>query len=250
MSRLVLEEIDLGFSRLPIGFDGFRILQISDLHMVREPGDRERLIARRVSEVQPDMLVLTGDLANRPRAQASVSTWLASLRNPDLRYAVPGNWDYKWHADSRAFEETMRDAGFTALCNRSARVERRGSTIQLVGIDDVNAGCPDPAKAFRDVDRDDFVIALCHNPDILLDPAASRFDLMLSGHTHGGQIRLPLFGAVITSTRLWKRFEAGLYEVGREQFVYVSRGVGTGGLNIRVLCPPELAVLTLRHGVS
>lgn len=246
MKTLSVEEHELACAGLPGELAGLRILQVSDLHMAGWTRGRERAAARAMAGVAPDLVVLTGDYVNRRRYWGRLGEWLATALPPAPRFAVPGNWDYRADPGLEAMERALGRAGVRMLVNDSAWMPRGGGGVRVVGIDDVRSGALDLDRALRAVRPGEFVVAACHSPDILLHLDHDRFDLLLTGHTHGGQVRLPRYGAFYTSTRLGRRYDQGLYEVDRGRFAYVSRGIGTGFIPFRILCPPELALFRLR----
>ncbi len=245
--NVILEQIDLVSARLAPALDGFRILFFSDLHY----GCRGRRIrdeaAGLIGDTACDLLVFGGDVIDHTRWWPKAAEWLAHLAGPPTRLAVPGNWDYMPTGECSDYERRMRDTGFLSLCNAAHRVRHGGGELQVIGIEDVKEGKPDVERAFRTIDPEEFTVVVCHSPDILLSLDPGRFDLLLCGHTHGGQIRLPGFGAVVTRTKLGKQYEAGLYEVSPGRHLYVSRGLGSGLIKLRVNCPPELVLIALKR---
>ncbi len=222
-----------------------RVVHLSDLHFKGMPKRGHLLMAEWVHRFAPDMILLTGDLVSRPWAWRGCVRWLSTLPAAPVRVSVPGNWDYHFHQTYRDFEMRMKAVGYTALRNESMIVNVGDTTITIVGIDDPRRGDPDPETAFSGYDGNSPVILLVHNPDQLPELVDYPSDLILCGHTHGGQIRVPGYGAVMTSSSFGKRYEGGYYrEEGRN--IYVSRGVGTGNLvPVRFACPPELVCLNL-----
>lgn len=227
--------------------DGLRILHLSDLHVSRRFRRKQAAWARQVADCPADIVVFTGDLVNHSRYWDEAARWLADLPLPAAvpRFAVPGNWDYRCGGID-PFRRSMDAAGFESLINESRTVSAGGGHVQVAGFDDLRCGRFRPRHAMQNLDPDRFVLALSHTPDLILHLDSDQFDLMLSGHTHGGQIRLPKVGALITSTRVGRPFAQGLLELGPHRSLYISRGIGEGTIPWRVLCPPELALFTLR----
>ncbi len=236
---------DLRLPRWQAAAAPLRLAHISDLHVKGATGRGHRRIAEWLHRCAPDMILLTGDLVSQPWAWKDSVQWLSTLPSGAVRLAVPGNWDYRFHQTYRDFQARMRSAGFTALRNEARSVCVGGTEVTVVGIDDIRRGLPDPVAAFGSGTAAPPVIVLAHNPDQLPTLAKYPADLILCGHTHGGQLRIPGYGALLTSSRYGKRYEWGLYEE-EGKMVYVSRGLGTGNLiPVRVACPPEIACLTL-----
>jgi predicted MPP superfamily phosphohydrolase len=219
---------------------------MSDLHLSGKPGSLEEMVGETIEREHPQVLVLGGDVVDHLKYWDYAVEWLLSLRGPRVRFAVPGNWEYKRGGSQELFKEQMRASGFIPLCNESYTYSEEGGAVRVVGLDDVRKGHPDPETACRDVAEGEFTIMACHSPDILMTLDPAKFDMLLCGHTHGGQVRIPGIGALVTSTHLWKRFEAGLYQVGEERCVYVSRGL-SGAIKLRIFCPPELVLVSLHH---
>ena len=249
MKKLVIEERQIPTGARQRGLDGLRIVQVTDIHLSGRPGRLLRRAAEEVARLEPDILVFTGDAVNRREAWPEAARWLRDLPATVARLAVPGNWDFR-RGGLPAFQEAMAAAGFRVLLNQRVRIDFRDTCVEAIGFDDVREGAPEIPSGAEEGKRDHFVLALCHSPDVLLDLHPSRFDLLLCGHTHGGQVRLPGYGAVFTRTLIGKRYEGGFYEPLPGHYVHVSRGLGEGPIKIRFLCPPELARFTLRPIVS
>ena len=248
---------DIRLGGLAAAFDGLRIAQLSDIHMdeFTEPFFLHHVIDQ-INLLQPDIVLLTGDYVSYEigsRHFAIGSAWqcaniLTSLRCPQL-YAILGNHDVSVNAKEVTL--ALRANGITVLNNACLPLERRGARIWLAGVDDPLEGNPKPELAIpasiRNVPNEP-VILMCHAPDyaddLLAHPAGKAVDLMLSGHTHGGQVRLPLLGAMQLPA-MGKKYVEGWFQLGRMQ-LYVNRGIGTVGIPFRLDCPPEITLLTLR----
>jgi predicted MPP superfamily phosphohydrolase len=233
--------------RVPRALDGLRILHFSDLHVDGRFRRTAGAWARQIADCPADLVIFTGDLVNHSRYWDDASRWLANLPLPAAvpRLAVPGNWDYRCGGID-PFRRCMDAAGFESLINHSRTVPVGDGHLQVAGFDDLRYGRFRPQDAMESVDHDQFVLALSHTPDLILHLDKDAFDLMLCGHTHGGQIRLPKIGALITSTRIGRSYAQGLLELAPHRSLYISRGIGEGTIPWRVLCPPELALFTLR----
>ncbi|MBU0678043.1 MAG: metallophosphoesterase [Verrucomicrobia bacterium] len=250
-SSIKTVEIEVTIAGLPSAFDGLRVGLFSDLHFSRSAGRREREVAQILADTAVDVLTFTGDAVNRSESWPRAVEWFGTLPDCDLKLAVPGNWDYVRGTTARDYVAHMRDAGFTTLLNASIGLERANARLWFSGLEDPRGGDPDAKRTFKDVTEGACTITLCHSPDILLELDPTFFGLMLCGHTHGGQICLPGYGALYTSTRVGKKYEYGLHEVGRGRYVYVTRGIGTTGVPFRLFCPGEVVFFTLHaldHG--
>lgn len=248
---------DVRLRSLPSAFDGMKIAQLSDIHLdeFTEPFLLRQAIDK-INQLNPDVVLLTGDYISyeiAPRQFAVKSAWhcaelLSELKCPQ-RYAILGNHDVL--LDAKEVSEALTAKGITVLNNSGLPLERAGSRVWLAGLDDPVCGRPDPDAAIPASIRkasNEPVILMCHAPDYVADlaahPAGKSVDLVLSGHTHGGQVRLPLVGALDLPPG-GKKFIEGWFRVGTTQ-LYVNRGIGTIGVPFRFDCPPEITSLTLR----
>jgi len=231
--------------RLPRGFDGFRLAVVADLHLghfVRASFARRVLEA--VAENRPELLLLCGDLVDRPRHFAHrLAAMLAELCGDIPTYAILGNHDY--YTGARRLRRIIGAAGVDVLVNEHRLIRCGGEeAIALIGLDDIECGWPDARAASAGVPEGTFAILAAHDP-LLADEIAptEKPDLMLAGHTHGGQVcilGIPLAKGI----RNW-HYVAGLSH--RPGFpLYVSRGLGATGLPIRFHSVCELPIVTLR----
>ena len=246
MARIILEEVDVPFQALPEPIRGLKILLISDVHAGFWFRRKIRTAVQLIKESAPDLIVCTGDTVTCPGSWPIAVKWLSALPTDVPRYAVPGNWDYAKGGSGALFEEQIRNAGLIPLRNESAILKREDVSLCIAGLDDIHLGAFDPDSAFAG-GKADFTLALSHNPDTILHIDETRFDLMLSGHTHGGQICFPGNGAIFTCTHIGTRYASGLFELTRGRYLYVSRGLGEGAVPWRAFCPAELSLLTLRN---
>lgn len=241
--RPVLERVTIALPSLPPALDGLRIGHLTDFHL-DFPHTRSNVqwAVQRMHEEHPDLLVITGDFVSFARAIPLLPDLLQPLQAPLGIYAVPGNHDH-WEGvdDIRAQTESQ---GIIFLMNTSKRLSWRGSEFWLAGVDDMWYGQPDLDTALSDIPEHGFTILLAHPPDYA-DIAAQRpIALQLSGHTHGGHMHLPLLGWFCVPYHGF-RYISGLFQAG-SMHLYVSRGLG--GMPMRMGCPPEATILTLRQG--
>jgi len=238
-----LERLSLRFPNLPPALDGLRIGQLSDLHLGhRYSAENTRWAVAQMCDEAPELLALTGDLVSYTRNIADLPGLLAPLRAPLGIYAVPGNHDH-WEGLPE-IAAALRPLGVEFLVNASRRLRWRGAELTLAGVDDAWDGDMDMAAALAGAPAGGFTLLLCHMPDLADEAARRGVDLQLSGHTHGGHIRMPWLGSLVLPRYGW-RYPVGHFHVGRTQ-LYVSRGVG--GMPLRLGCPPEATVITLRRG--
>jgi len=240
---------------LPAGFAGFRIIQLSDLHGSKQvtPAYLNEAVELALSQ-RPDLIALTGDFIHKGFTHISgVARTLGRLRAPHGVYAVLGNHDFsvrnalgiRRHPHlHRAVADALMAQGIRVLRNETVQLTRGGEHLHISGVDDLWSRACDLDRTFLGVCSTQPRVLLAHNPCTIERLAQHRCDLMLSGHTHGGQINLPGLGRV-TLTRKGRRYAAGLYQVGDAQ-LYVNKGVGFG-FKVRYGVRPEVAVLTLRQ---
>ena len=251
--------LDLFAPRLPASFEGYTIIQVSDLHM-RQRGRREKKLETLLRALPPvDLVVVTGDLVHTPAGIAPFLKLAEAFHAKDGVYAVWGNSEHKNGVRPYALARTLSENGITPLMNSSVLLSRGGSQIVLAGVDDPVNDKDDIGLALQNAPADLFTLLLMHSPDSVAEAVLRGVDVVLSGHTHGGQVRLPWFGALYTHSLLGRRMSDGYYSrkrlrraigirPGRTQ-LYVTRGIGISGLALRFLTRPELTVLTLRRGL-
>ena len=241
--RLTIEHHQIRLRRLPPEFDGFRIVQLSDIH--HSPFTSRAQIERAVetaNSLQPDIVALTGDYISKERQYAApCAELLGKLRARHGVFAVLGNHDH-W-TDAALITDLFRAEGMTVLVNQGMRFEMKGAALWLAGVDDTMVGLEDLPLALAGSREDEFKLLLAHNPIILRRAARAGVDLVLSGHTHGGQVSLRSERSV--SGRPRRRLLKGLARMGGTQ-IYVTRGLGTVVLPVRFGCPPEVSLLELR----
>lgn len=232
--------------RLHPDLEGFRIALLTDLHAGEgTPLSVVRRAARLAMRVEPDLVAVTGDLAaDDADGFGEVLEALSALSAPCGVWAVPGNHDHA--VGIRRFHRDVgRAEGIGDLTNRAEVLRVGGARLCVAGVDDLGRGSPSLA-ALPPPSARDFTLLLAHNPDQAerARRGYDRVDLILSGHTHGGQVRLPGLGALLNPAERDDLYEAGLRRRPWTQ-VYTSRGIGTVHLPIRFLCRPEVAVLEL-----
>lgn len=237
------------FKNLPEEFNGLVVAHLSDLHM-RAYGARERRIVTRLAESTPGVIVITGDLTVEGSDPATIRQFLTALR--DLKptfgiWAVLGTYDH-WYPVAPSKDAVRRfynQAGVALLVNEGGRIGRGLDTLSLIGVDDPFSGYANLGVSLRGMQRTPFALLLTHSPEVFLKADLIKFDLVLAGHTHGGQVRLPGIGA------LWlpagsEPFESGWF-YGQYARMYVTRGIGTDILPFRLFCRPEITLITLKR---
>lgn len=246
--RLELTELTAWLRPGNQGLDGLRLAFLSDVHAgsFLDAGDLLAL-CQRVQEAGPDLVLFGGDLINtRDREILLFQKGLAALRPRYGMFAVPGNHDHFFGPDIGLWRSFLQDHGVEVLMNRGCRIEHGDGSLWLSGVDDLTEGTPDLAAALRGRRRGETAVLLAHHPDFFFEAAAVDVDLQLSGHTHGGQIRLGGW-APIHHSRFG--YERGWF-VENDCHLYVSRGVGVTLLPVRIDAAPEIPIVTLRCRVS
>ncbi|HEY5838749.1 MAG TPA: metallophosphoesterase [Pyrinomonadaceae bacterium] len=240
---LSIERHEVLLKRLPPKLDGLRIVHLSDFHYgpLVNPKHLERAV-KAANDLRPDVIALTGDYISQDRMYAEpCAEVVGKLRARYGVYAVLGNHDH-W-TDATLIADLFRAEGVRVLINEGTRMDLRGESFWLAGVDDTMVGLEDLSLALAGSSEDEFKLLLAHNPIILRRAARVSVDLVLSGHTHGGQVTWR--SEKSRSGRPRRRMLRGLGRRGNTQ-IYVTRGLGTVVLPIRYGCPPEVSVLELR----
>lgn len=240
-NSLSLERVQITLPRLPKKLDGFKIIHLSDIH--HSPFTSVEHIARTVkiaNRLRPDMFVLTGDYVSHEASYIKpVAELLGELTAEFGTHACLGNHDH-W-TDPEAVVSAFRDNGINMLVNEGQRFEARGASFWLAGVDDHMVGKTDLVAALKGSYPDEMKLLLAHNPVIFRQAVRARVDLTLSGHTHGGQVRV----RDTEKNIIPRRRKAGLHSRQDAQ-IYITRGIGTVVLPVRYQCPPEISLLELR----
>jgi uncharacterized protein len=254
--ELEILELTIKLPKLPDAFAGMKIVQISDFHF-REFTEAAflRAIVRRVNDLSPELVVLTGDfVSNKPlgtqvgiKMGYNCAELLSHIECPQ-RYAILGNHDAL--VSSPAVIDALRAHGIPVLANGFAPIERDGQRIWLAGIKDALIEKPDLDLALPSGRNPDLepVILLSHEPDFADFAFGRNIDLVLSGHTHGGQILLPFLPPLLLPD-LGTKYVHGLFKLRDGMQLYVNRGIGAVNLPFRFRCPPEITLITLQPGL-
>jgi len=218
----------------------FRIVQISDLHCDRKVRNEERMVEL-INGLNADVVVFTGDALNTAEALPLFKDTMRSLKASLGKFAVYGNFETRFWRRLDLYGET----GFELLNARSVPISKEGETTYISGLSCDNPGGLE--TVLSTVGSDNFSVFLYHFSDLVESLERRNVDLYLSGHTHGGQVALPFYGALITLSKFGKKYESGLYQVG-ETTLYVNRGIGLEtrpAPQIRFLARPEIAVFDI-----
>ncbi|GGF60186.1 metallophosphoesterase [Paenibacillus albidus] len=243
---LDVTSLDLRLQDLPSAFAGVRLVQFSDTHLGFNKDERDLArLAAQITKAEPDLILFTGDIVDsEPGDLVSSVPILAELKAPLGKFAILGNHDYK---NTGRLTGLWQQAGFTVLRNESYLIKRGGASMAVTGLDDLLHGKPDPEAALKGVPPGTFTVLMMHEPDYADIAETYPFHLQLSGHSHGGQIRLPLVGAPFTPYGSLKYISGLYYTPVNAMPVYVNRGFGETLMPLRFMCRPELTVMTLHR---
>jgi predicted MPP superfamily phosphohydrolase len=238
--RISITRVEIKTEKFPGGTSPVRIIHISDLH-----SDAKQRLEKQLPEVirneKPDLIFFTGDSINSPEGLNNFRDCLSSLATLAPTYVVKGNWDSAFWHRLNLFEGT----GATELNGNQVSIQVKGTALRIAGVAVGNEGRL--KQLWDSIPQNEFSIFLYHYPDLIAEVAEQNIDLYCAGHTHGGQIALPFYGALITLSKFGKQYEAGLYTVNQTS-LYVNRGIGMEGGNaprVRFCATPEVTVIDL-----
>ena len=235
---------------IPESFNHIRIVQFSDTHLGFQYNlsDLEKTIET-IQSLNPDIIRFTGDLIDNPneyKVTPELYTLLSKLEAPLGKYGVYGNHDHGGYG-TEIYKEIMVNSGFTLLLNESNFITRKdGSHIVISGIDDAMLGKPNLDASIPEESDELFTILLSHAPDYADYATSYPVELQLSGHSHGGQIQIPLLGAIVTPP-FAEKYREGSYTIDHLS-LYVNRGLGTTRIPYRLFSRPEITVIDLQNG--
>ncbi len=248
---LSVTRADIFCGKLPPALEGLRSGLLADFHY-RPENDADLLqkVVVRVRSEKLDLIALAGDfMSDDPGVMTSLLAGLEKMSATHGVFAVMGNHD-GWSGHPARIRRQFEKAGISFLINQHSLLSIGGDQLAVAGTDFVWLGKPDPQKTLAGIGKETPVLALVHEPDYFDAMTAHRDVLLqLSGHSHGGQCRVPLLGYAPVKVKYGTKYLHGTYSRGDSK-LFVTRGVGTTGLRIRFACPPELAVLTLRAAVA
>jgi hypothetical protein len=250
--RIVRREIKL--RRWPERLNGFTVVVLSDFHY--DPYFSVHPLEAAIGIVnglKPDLIVLGGDFVSMPILGSSYrkaalmaepcAALLAKLNAAEGLWAVLGNHDFS--TDPRHVTHALEAQGITVLANRSVAISRNGASFWLGGVNDVLSETADVGQTVRGIPEDEATVLLAHEPDYADLVRQYPVDLQISGHSHGGQVRLPLLPPLFLP-ELARKYFLGLYQIG-SLTLYTNAGLGTVGVPVRLNCPPEITLMTMRH---
>ncbi|MDA2421729.1 metallophosphoesterase [Bacillus cereus] len=249
-----ITEVKITSSKIPPSFKGYKILQISDLHN-KKFGDNQDVLIQKIKSIDPDIIAITGDLIDSKSYDAEVSMQLIQkMVNKYPVYFVTGNHE-QWSGKYNSLEKELKKYGVNVLRNEHVGIRKGEQEINLLGIDDPefvtgnrdegNIIIDEIKKAKIEMQPDRYNVLLSHRPEFIKEYTNERLDLVLSGHAHGGQVRLPFIGGLVAPNQgVLPKYTAGLY-VEQNTSMVVSRGLGNSIIPQRILNRPEIVVVQL-----
>ena len=243
-------------NKIPKNFNKFKIVQLSDLHKVRFGKHQERLI-QKIKEEKPDIILLTGDFAEPNRKYTNTLDLINGIKDLCPVYFVSGNHDFRLHGNYEKFKNNLERKGVIVLNNNSRSYRKKDTHIKLFGINDPAFTTGEELskenyevaeKEISHLKRDDsYSILLSHHPEFMDLYSKYNFDLVFSGHSHGGQVSLPLIGALyVPNQGLFPEYQKGIYKKDTTTMI-VSSGLGYSHLPFRLMNIPEIVVVNLEY---
>ena len=230
---------------------GLTLIQISDLHLQGTLGFREKSLIGKLNRIQPDFILITGDLVESPEAIPLVEDFIRQLQPKYWTYGVLGNSDLHYLGGEGGFSERWKEAGLSLIGGRSLRLAgARGEVFWLAGVDP-HQGSPGELKnklenLTAEISPDQPLVVLAYDPDLAPTIIKAGADLVLSGDTHGGLISFPGWGRIFQKYFGRSRFIRGLYLI-KNGYLYVNRGIAPKIFPVRFLCPPEITVFQFKN---
>ncbi|MCG8401214.1 MAG: metallophosphoesterase [Firmicutes bacterium] len=238
---LVVQKYNVSVKDLPPAFEGFTILHLSDLHS-KEFGVGQEKLLNLINGQDFDLVAITGDLVDKRNPDCEPGLRLVERLSHKPVYFVPGNHDW-WTGFE--YRHQLEESGARILQNQAEKFIWKGNHLWVIGVDDPYLGRDNLKQALMEVDDTSPKILLAHAPNIYDSAIESEIDLVMVGHTHGGQVRLPVLGAIIAPGQgLFPKFDYGLFSSGHTAMI-INGGLGESGLPIRFNLKPEIVIITL-----
>jgi hypothetical protein len=246
LGQIEITRVNLSLPRLGAAFHDYKLVQISDLH-IGTWLNRSRLegVVEMINREEPDLVAITGDFVtyDPDEFEEDLVGALQKLEPRDSSVAILGNHDH-W-TDPVLIRRILHQSNVIDLSNRVLTLRRGEDSLHIAGVDDTMEKLDDLDFVLEQIPEEGAAILLAHEPDFARKSASSgRFDLQLSGHSHGGQIVLPLVGPPVLPP-LGRKYPKGFYKI-KDMHLYTNRGIGTTSIRLRINCPPEIAVLALQ----
>ena len=256
-NSIVTTEYNFSSDKVPQNFKGYKIVQLSDLHS-KSFGNNQSDLVKKVKKVNPDLIVFTGDLIDSDRYDEKISlTLMEKLVQIAPVYYVTGNHEW-WSGKFNSLEDKLKDTGVQVMRNTVEEITIGNDKIQIIGIDDpakVNESYAERAIAEEDITNSikgleegvNFKILLSHRPELFSLYTQYEFDVVFSGHAHGGQVRIPFVGGLVAPNQgLFPEYSSGMHDVDNTTMI-VNRGLGNSIIPLRVFNRPEIVVVTLKR---
>ena len=250
-NNIQIEKINIAIENLPESFNNTKIVHLTDFHSYGF-NEREKRVLEILEDLNPDFVFITGDFIDHKTKDINSCQefWqeLGSKYQGKI-FGITGNHEY-WNNDIeiKDFKNLLEESGIVILSNENEKIFQDNEYIYLIGVDDPHTGNDNLEKAAAGTEENIPKILLAHSPDIVNDLEnleKENIDLILAGHTHGGQIKIPFIKPFWTPTKNRGKYASGLFEISHS-YLYVNRGIGTTALPIRFNCPPEITVIELR----
>lgn len=256
-NSIVTTQYNFSSDKVPKNFNGYKIVQLSDLHS-KSFGNNQSDLVKKVKKVKPDLIVFTGDLIDSDRYDEKTSlTLMEKLVQIAPVYYVTGNHEW-WSGKFNSLEDKLKDTGVQVMRNTVEEITIGNDKIQIIGIDDpakVNEPYAERAIAEEDITNAikglkegvNFKILLSHRPELFSLYTQYEFDVVFSGHAHGGQVRIPFVGGLVAPNQgLFPKYSSGMHDVDNTTMI-VNRGLGNSIIPLRVFNRPEIVVVTLKR---
>lgn len=226
--------------------ESVRILQISDVHNKKFPG-KNRSVLKKIEKIKPDVIVITGDLIDGKTENFEyIYSFVEQLVKINKNiYFVSGNHEWR-NKNMKRFIDGIGERNLIVLNNKNTTFVKEKNNINICGIDDPYSEHEEIDKAFKNIDKDNFTVLLSHSPDIIIKGKNVPADLILCGHTHGGQVRLPFIGAIVApGQELFPKYDKGAFRVFEDTIVYIDSGLGTSVWPIRFFNRSQMSLITV-----
>ncbi|MEG2410782.1 MAG: metallophosphoesterase [Erysipelotrichaceae bacterium] len=252
VERVSLNYQSITSSKIAPDLNNLQIAFVSDIHY-NHFMNQERLkpMIDKLNKANPDLIIFGGDLFDHPELnmptpeiQSEITNLLTSLKAPLGKFAILGEQDLMNENVKLMCEQILYNSDFEVISNRNIRIHRKSSaSLSLVGIDSLLGGAPNVEAAFTNVSDQDFVLCVSHAPDIISQLPMNTISLFLAGHSHGGQIRIPLIGP-LNKIEGAKDYVSGSYQ-SKSAKIHISNGIGTTNSDIRIFAPAEILIYRL-----
>lgn len=240
-ASIAIRRYTIKVNNLPQEFEGFTILHLSDLHS-KWFTQGQKYLLNTINKEHYDLVAITGDLVNKANPEIEPAIELIKGLKDKPVFFVPGN--HEWWS-GYTIKEPLLSLGVNILENDSFKLQKEGNHLWIAGVDDPYSGRDDLEKSLEKVGDEKPIILLAHAPEIFAKGVYSKIDLILVGHTHGGQIRLPFWGAIIVpGQKLFPQYDYGLYHENETRMI-ITGGLGESGIPIRFNIRPEIVLVTL-----